>query len=131
MSESFSRTYKYNPPMRFMTLSETPNQFLPSDVEIVNSKPLSSFPDALDFQFATTVNRNAHLEENTIEPFPFPGLTSRDYLRKDYRFSQLRYQPQGASSGGPALVIEPRNKRAIGDIWPATTLPAVPLGRTV
>ncbi len=129
MSESFSRFYKYNPPTRYMTLSEIPNQFLPSDCEIVNSGPMTSYPDALDFQFSTTVNRNAHFEEHTIEAFPIPGLTSRDYLRKDYRFSPLRTMKQQPSNGGSALVIEPKNKRDIGDIWPTSTLPAVPMGR--
>ena len=132
MFESQSRFYKYVPPTRRITSGEIPNQFFDSDVLILNSDEMTNNPDQVDFLYATSVPRNPQAVDSTIEQYPSPGLTTRDYLRKDYRFSPLRTTAQPKNTSGVAYLPMRVNKNMenVAESWPGSNLGPVSIGRS-
>lgn len=82
---------RYQPPEKFITLSELPNTHWASNVDVVNDPSLTRYPDSVNFTYATTVPRNPHYVQHTIQPFIREGVNSRDQRRKVYRFNRNQY----------------------------------------
>lgn len=96
----------------YRPLQEYPNTFHIQDGWFVNQRWFTNEPESVPFWVSTTVNRNAHLPENTVVPPVREQIISQDTQhRPKYYFSKFRTsvptRPRGSPTAPNPLVIRP------------------------